>query len=180
MAFCSNCGAKIEEGVKFCTNCGAQVEVSAPVQPLHQQAPQQHINVVNAIPQTPYQQPPYPAEKKNGWQYFCDAMKKYAVFQGRARRAEYWYFILLYDVFYIPCLIIDYAAGLYVIEGVGVLSLLVNLVFLLPGWGVLVRRYHDVDKRAWFGLVPIYNLILLFSAGTVGQNRFGPDPKQTN
>ncbi|MDR2864355.1 MAG: DUF805 domain-containing protein [Spirochaetaceae bacterium] len=57
-------------------------------------------------------------------------MRKYAVFQGRARRSEYWYFILFYEIFYILCLIIDNVAGLLVTEDVGVLSTLVSLALL--------------------------------------------------
>jgi uncharacterized membrane protein YhaH (DUF805 family) len=194
--FCSNCGAKLDEGAKFCTNCGAKVdEISFPgqnqpqeipqPQPVYQQAmPQQQIKVniptQNVTPNLGSTQ----QAKKNAWQYFCDVFKKYAVFKGRARRSEYWFFTLFYSIFYIIALIIDNVAGLYLYRDAsvsyGVISTLWMLATLLPGWSVMVRRFHDVDKRAWWVLVPIYNLVLVCTNGTNGQNRFGKDPKQEN
>ena len=118
-----------------------------------------------------YQQPVQPGE--NGIYYFTNAFKKYAVFQGRERRAAYWWF-------YLFCLIINivtFSIDALLIE-FPIFSLLWALIILLPSWGLMVRRFHDVDRRAWWVLVPIYNLILLCTAGTVGPNRFGPDPKQ--
>jgi uncharacterized membrane protein YhaH (DUF805 family) len=58
-----------------------------------------------------------------------------------------------------------------------VLGSIYIIAVLLPAWGDMVRRFHDVDKRAWFVLVPVYNIVLLCTAGTTGPNRFGPDPK---
>jgi len=51
------------------------------------------------------------------------------------------------------------------------------LIAFLPSVGVSIRRMHDVNKSGWFILVPIYNLILLLTDGTRGDNRFGSDPK---
>jgi uncharacterized membrane protein YhaH (DUF805 family) len=39
-----------------------------------------------------------------------------------------------------------------------------------------VRRLHDIDKRGWWLLVPIANLVLLARSGDAGENRFGPPP----
>jgi uncharacterized membrane protein YhaH (DUF805 family) len=63
------------------------------------------------------------------------------------------------------------------------LYILAGVVFLppmLPIFALWCRRMHDINKRGWFALIPFYNLVLLFIRGTVGPNRFGPDPKQTN
>ena len=63
MAFCGNCGTKVEDGKKFCPECGAVMETQAPQQP-QQQAPQQPQSQVQyqqpmqAQPQMQYQQPP--------------------------------------------------------------------------------------------------------------------------
>jgi uncharacterized membrane protein YhaH (DUF805 family) len=43
---------------------------------------------------------------------------------------------------------------------------------------VAIRRVHDVGKNGWFLLIPIYNLVLVCSAGTKGDNKYGADPKQ--
>jgi uncharacterized membrane protein YhaH (DUF805 family) len=175
MAFCSKCGTKLEEGVNFCTNCGTKVEkVMA----------QQQINV-NAPPQSTYQQRGHTGgtvAAKSIWEYFAGAFKKYAVFAGRARRAEYWGFVVVNGLVSLATMFIDNQAGLIVLPelNIGLLNLIYGIVVFLPGWGVGVRRYHDVDKRAWWVLVPIYGWFLPFFAGTVGPNRFGSDPKQVS
>jgi uncharacterized membrane protein YhaH (DUF805 family) len=38
---------------------------------------------------------------------------------------------------------------------------------------------HDCDKSGWFALIPVYNIIVFFTAGTPGPNRFGPDSKNS-
>ena len=93
--------------------------------------------------------------------------KHYAVFRGRARRSEYWYFFLFNSLVStaVSAIGIQEILGIYV------------LVMLLPGMAVAVRRMHDTDHSGWFLLIPIYSLILLFTEGTAGNNRFGADPK---
>lgn len=102
---------------------------------------------------------------------FIDAIssvfKHYAVFRGRARRREYWYF------FVFNSLVSTALSAIGIQEIMG----LYFLVMLLPGLAVAVRRMHDTDHSGWFLLVPIYNLILAFTEGTAGDNRFGSDPK---
>jgi uncharacterized membrane protein YhaH (DUF805 family) len=177
----------------FCIHCGTRVgeitEAAAremPVQTVNPyavppvQPAQQQINV--NIPPPQYTSASGSTEQnKNAWQYFCDVWKKYAVFKGRARRAEFWWFVVFSAIISIILGLIDGYMGLYILPDVGLLSTIYPLVAFLPSWGVMVRRFHDVDKRAWFCLVPIYGWIVLpCTAGTEGPNRFGPDPKQTN
>jgi uncharacterized membrane protein YhaH (DUF805 family) len=109
------------------------------------------------------------------FKYFIGAFKKYVIFSGRARRAEYWGFHFFFTLFSIVMRTIDrYFEWDYLLEGIYV------LVSFLPTLGVVVRRCHDVNKRAWWMLVPIYGwFIISFLAGTVGPNSFGPDPKDT-
>jgi uncharacterized membrane protein YhaH (DUF805 family) len=155
-------------------------------QPMYQQQvpPQYQQAAPQAAPQ--YQQPvqpQYPAAEKNLWQHFASAFKKYVVFRGRARRAEYWGFALFMWIF----MFIGSSAGArsgrmlyYLVDAIPPINIvyyLVYLVFALPALAVCIRRMHDCDKSGWFVLVPIYNIILLFTKGTQGPNRFGPDPK---
>ena len=93
--------------------------------------------------------------------------RNYANFSGRARRSEYWYFFLFNSLVYTALSMIG------ILEILGVYF----LVMLLPGFAVAVRRMHDTDHSGWFLLVPLYNLILMFTEGTAGENRFGSDPK---
>jgi uncharacterized membrane protein YhaH (DUF805 family) len=179
MGFCTNCGTKLDDGAKFCVNCGAKVEGVAETA-----APGQPDQTANN-----YAVPPYAAnntvfasaQNKNAWQYFCDVWKKYAVFSGRARRAEYWWFLLFNAIISIGLSLIDYMADTNITDSTGLLGILYSLAVFLPSWGVMVRRFHDVDRRAWWCLGPSYGWIRLpCTAGTVGPNRFGPDPKQVS
>jgi uncharacterized membrane protein YhaH (DUF805 family) len=110
--------------------------------------------------------------------WYLEAMKKYAVFSGRARRKEYWMFTLMN-------LLIAFALG--IVEGIlgiasnsdeSVLGGVYILATLIPGVAVGVRRMHDTDHRGWWLLVPIVNLIFAVQGGQHGPNRFGSDPKE--
>ncbi len=103
-------------------------------------------------------------------QYYLKALQNYAVFTGRATRADYWYFVLFNFIFSI---VIGLIAGMIRIP---ILANLYSLAVLLPGIAVGVRRMHDVDKSGWFLLVPIYNLILACTEGDPYENQYGPDP----
>ena len=92
---------------------------------------------------------------------------KYATFTGRANRSEYWLFYLFYCIVNLALSLLGGAAHVGFI-GLG------SLILFLPALAAGVRRLHDVDKSGWFILIPIYNLILLCSAGTSGDNRYGP------
>src|SRR4051812_3359841 len=111
-------------------------------------------------------------------------LSKYATFSGRARRAEYWWFVLFQVLVGIVAAILDAALGTGFGSGSGVFSLIVTLALLLPGLAVTVRRLHDTDRSGWWiliGLIPVVGAIVLivFTVldGTPGPNRFGPSPK---
>lgn len=92
--------------------------------------------------------------------------QKYAVFTGRARRSEFWWFALLN-------MIVSYAL-MFIVP---ILSTIWSLAVLVPGIAVSIRRMHDVGKCGWFCLIPIYNIILACTEGDKGPNKYGPDPK---
>lgn len=137
-------------------------------------------------------------------QWFIKCLRQYADFSGRARRAEYWWFALIYNVVFAPLYVIGLAAspsrevtidangnlvqadpgsslGAMFFMG---LAMLWGLALFLPALAVLVRRLHDTDKSGWWVLlsfIPLGGLVLLFFAvteGTNGPNRYGPDPKR--
>ncbi|WP_230939397.1 DUF805 domain-containing protein [Burkholderia diffusa] len=123
--------------------------------------------------------------KMNFTEAVRSALNQYAKFEGRARRAEYWYFALLTGVVSIVCQVITMAG-----RDASALSLLlmivaavVSLALVLPSLAVTVRRLHDTGRSGWFllvGFVPVVGGILLLvwmcSRGTNGPNRFGLDP----
>ena len=112
-------------------------------------------------------------------------LNKYATFEGRARRSEYWYFTLLSVILSIAAQVIGGGGrngGLITLLLLGVLCL-VSLALLIPGIAVSVRRLHDTGRSGWFlliALIPLVGGILLrvwmCSRGTEGPNRFGADP----
>ena len=108
---------------------------------------------------------------------------KYALFTGRARRKEFWQFQVVAFAISIVLMIVDGILGTKTASGIGILGGIFSLAILLPNIGVLIRRLHDTDRSGWWallGLIPIANIALLvfmFIQGTVGSNRFGPDPK---
>lgn len=117
--------------------------------------------------------------------YYLDVLKKYAVFEGRARRKEYWFFVLFNFLIGVGLGIIDNVIGLSG-EGAagGLLSLIYTLAVLVPSIAVAVRRLHDTDHSGWWlliGFVPLIGIIVLFIFMVLdsqpGDNRFGPNPK---
>lgn len=112
---------------------------------------------------------------------------KYATFEGRARRAEYWWFALFNLIVSVILTLLAPGhggeMGMGGGMGGGLISLLWSLATILPSIAVGVRRMHDIDRSGWWLLiafVPLVGMIVLivFAAkrGTVGPNRFGPDP----
>ncbi|MBS0559572.1 MAG: DUF805 domain-containing protein [Proteobacteria bacterium] len=102
---------------------------------------------------------------------------KYATFSGRARRSEYWWFALFQALVNIAVYGIGQEAG------GGLLGNLIELALVLPALAVAVRRLHDIDRSGWWlliGIIPVIGWIMLLiwacTQGTLGPNRFGPDP----
>jgi uncharacterized membrane protein YhaH (DUF805 family) len=111
-------------------------------------------------------------------EWYLKVLKNYDKFGGRARRKEYWMFVLFNLIVSIVLGIVDTAVGTE-IPGTnsGIIGTIYSLVVLLPSLAVAVRRMHDVGKSGWFILIPIYNFILSVSEGDTGSNEYGPDPK---
>lgn len=103
----------------------------------------------------------------------------YFNFNGRARRQEYWMFVLVYFGILVVASVIDAALGTAFIANV------LALLHFIPSIAVGARRLHDIDKSGWWqliGLIPVIGWALaLFWAckdGETGPNRFGEDPKE--
>jgi uncharacterized membrane protein YhaH (DUF805 family) len=104
--------------------------------------------------------------------WYLMVLKNYAGFKGRARRKEFWMFNLI-------SLIISYSliALVFVDPSLSFVNIIYSLAVLVPSLAVAARRMHDVGKSGWFYLIPFYNLYLLCINGEVGENKYGPDPK---
>jgi uncharacterized membrane protein YhaH (DUF805 family) len=115
--------------------------------------------------------------------WYLAVLKKYVDFSGRARRKEYWFFILFHILIVIGLSIIESVLGLGGEMGYGILTLIYLLAVLVPSLAVTVRRLHDGDRSGFWiliGLVPLIGgiilLVFMVLPGTSGDNRFGPDP----
>lgn len=110
--------------------------------------------------------------------WYIETLKKYAVFTGRARRKEYWMFVLFQ-------LIVSIVIG--VIESFSdttILSIIFVLGTLLPSVGVQIRRLHDIGRTGWWLLISLIPLVgsivlLVFACqdSELGDNQYGPNPK---
>ncbi|HYD45983.1 MAG TPA: DUF805 domain-containing protein [Phenylobacterium sp.] len=120
-------------------------------------------------------------------------LRKYADFQGRARRSEFW-------LFWLFCFVVGFV--LQMVGGMmggaadpsnpmamysspaGIVLLLFWLAVLIPSIAVAVRRLHDTNRSGWWlliALIPFIGALVLLVfyvlPGTVGPNKFGEDPK---
>lgn len=123
--------------------------------------------------------------------WYLEVIKNnYANFNGRARRKEYWMFTLINTIiiaalYFIVFSSIDYNTG--EMSGIGsvvsVLVIIYALAVFVPSIAVCVRRLHDTDKSGWFFLlnfIPFGGLVVFVFMcldGTLGNNRFGSNPK---
>ena len=88
--------------------------------------------------------------------------ENYANFNGRARRSEYWYFILFNALFSLALTIIDDLLGLnFGTAESGVLNTIYSLAVFIPSLAVSVRRLHDIGKSGWLLLITYGTIILL-------------------
>lgn len=106
-------------------------------------------------------------------QYISVITENYANFNGRARRREYWGFILFNSIVS-NVLTFTFAS---IDETLALVGTIYSLAVIVPTIAVAVRRMHDVGKSGWFMLIPIYNFILAVTDSEEGTNEYGPNPK---
>ncbi len=112
-------------------------------------------------------------------EWYLKVIQNYVGFTGRARRTEYWMFVLFNFIISIVLSLLEYFAGLG-----RVLTTLYGLALFLPGLAVSVRRLHDTGRSGLWVLIsfiPIIGAIILIifmcMEGERGYNKYGPDPK---
>ena len=110
-------------------------------------------------------------------------LENYLNFDGRARRAEFWWYALANLIISFVLSIIDAAIGTGGYYG-GVLSGIYGLAVLLPGIAVGIRRLHDTSKSGWWLLlifIPLVGLIVLIvfwaTDSVRGANEYGMSEK---
>jgi uncharacterized membrane protein YhaH (DUF805 family) len=125
--------------------------------------------------------------------WYMEVLRKYADFNGRARRTEYWMFTLFNILIYMGLGILAFAAialmGRSSSNSAAVLLVvapiwLYGLAVIIPGLAVSVRRLHDTGRSGWFILVAFIPfvggiILLVFTCmdSQPGPNLYGPNPK---
>lgn len=114
--------------------------------------------------------------------WYMTALKKYAVFSGRSRRREFWWFVLVNAIIgaIFQCLGNDQNDPNFW----NFIGWLYGLAVLIPSIAVQVRRLHDTGRTGWWwfiGLVPLVGWIVLvvfdLFDSEPGPNEYGPNPK---
>jgi uncharacterized membrane protein YhaH (DUF805 family) len=111
-------------------------------------------------------------------QWYLKVIKNYVGFQGRARRKEYWMFVLISFIISAVLSIVESIADLSTF-----LSGLYSLAVLLPSLAVGVRRLHDTGRSGWWlliSLIPLIGTIILIvfmCQDSEEDNTYGQNPK---
>src|SRR3954452_16404341 len=111
--------------------------------------------------------------------------RKYADFNGRARRSEYWFFILFTAIVGAVAGTLDAILGIRsgTYGGTGPIQGILQLALLIPGLAVGARRLHDTGRSGWWlliGLITLVGWIILlvfFVQDSKPANQHGPNPK---
>lgn len=160
MIFCHGCGKEIHETAITCPHCGApQAKTSA-------------VAVSSGDEVKPFD-------------WYLRVLKNYAQFGGRARRKEYWFYMLFGILISIGLGILDGITGMMSYSaGMGALGSLYALGTFIPSLAVTARRLHDTDRSAWWMLIvllPLVGAIILIvflaSDSQATENQYGPNPK---
>ncbi|KAF7785795.1 hypothetical protein PRUB_a0178 [Pseudoalteromonas rubra] len=117
---------------------------------------------------------------------YLSVFKNCFEFKGRARRKEYWVFVLFTILVSVVLGLIDIALGLYSEEaGLGLLSGLYALIVIIPSIALSIRRLHDTGRRGWWLLIsfipligPIVLIVFYVMDSQPGENDYGPNPKE--
>lgn len=122
-------------------------------------------------------------------EWFLDAFKyKYADFSGRARRNEYWMFMLFHVLIifllaFLSSTMVDFGWA-----NIGAFGLIIYfLMSFIPALAMTIRRLHDTGKSGWFYLLAcipyvggIILLIFTIQDSESTPNKWGPNPKSSN
>ena len=105
-------------------------------------------------------------------------LERYTKFDGRAGRAEFWWFVLANLVVFVALAILIAVSNIFIILYFGY-----ALALIVPSIAVAIRRLHDTNKSGWWlliGIIPFGGLVLLvfyILEGTPGPNDHGVAPE---
>ena len=117
-------------------------------------------------------------------EWYLKVINSYFDFSGRSRRMEYWIFVLINSLISLTCMLLDNLVGSTWPIGYGPIYIGYGLAVLIPGIAVTIRRLHDTGKSGWYYFLilipiigPIWLLVLFLKEGDIGDNKYGPNPK---
>lgn len=100
-------------------------------------------------------------ENYTAFDWFKKVIKNTFNYKGRARRKEYWYYILVASIIILIGFTLD-----GILDTPDTLSGLAGFILFFPSLAVTIRRLHDIGKSGWWYLISaiplIGSLILLF------------------
>ncbi len=149
--YCKNCGKQLPDGAQYCDGCGARQVAGGYVSYTQNREPKPSVNFIDAVKL-----------------FFT----KYADFNTRSRRSEYWWSVLF-------CAVVGSLAT-------GILkdyAWIWSLVVLIPTIAISVRRLHDIGRPGtWYllNLIPVVGSIILlvwYCQDSTGDNQWGSNPK---
>lgn len=117
--------------------------------------------------------------------WFLKVLRQYADFSGRARRSEYWMFVLFTFIFSLGAILLDLILSL-ILRHPTYFSIfyMYSAAMMIPSMAVGFRRLHDLGKSGWWVLInliplggPIWFIVLMATEGQRQENPYGPDPK---
>ena len=167
-SYCTGCGSQNDDNARFCRDCGKAVSGSTS--------------------STARFEPTSPGGTGDGmtFGYYLGGLRRYADFDGRAGRAEFWWFILVLYGIQIAIVVLGAVLGTFspALETVSTVILWVHgLGTLLPSLAVTARRLHDTGRSGWWmlislipfvGWIPLLIFLVLPSDG--GPNEYGRGP----
>lgn len=117
--------------------------------------------------------------------WYLKVLRQWSDFSTRARRKEYWFFVLFNFLAVVACAILDGILGsTFEGQNVGIITLIYELFVLIPAIAVSVRRLHDIGRTGWWiliSIIPLVGVIVLFifhvTDSEPGTNQYGPNPK---
>jgi len=173
---CKKCRTKVDDAFDVCWQCGTSVDgiedesFSAEADATPDRDPEPSTSEVARVERP----------QSAGSFSYIGVWKKFAVFEGRASRTEFWMFSLFNVVIALGLSLVDAVAGTTTESGHGVLSGVFSLAAWLPSIAVTVRRLHDTGRSGWWLLIcvvpcvgAIVLLLFLVQASELGHDRYG-------
>lgn len=115
--------------------------------------------------------------------WYLKVLRNYVNFSGRARRREYWMFVLISMLIGMALTLVETGGKMPDPDQYTVLPSLYYLAVFLPGLAVAVRRLHDTGRSGWWllvGIIPFLGsvvLLVFMCLDSAAENKYGPNPK---